>query len=297
MNHISVLQNEVLEGLSLKKGEIFVDATLGSAGHSLSVCQSLGSEILVIGIDQDKERIEESQKKLEGSGCKFKLFNDNFRNLDKILKNQKVDKILFDLGLNSKQLESSGRGFSFLKEEPLLMNFGTNNTLTAKEILNEWAEESIADVIWGYGGERFARKIARKIVEERKGAEIKTTTDLVEIIERAVPAWYKKRKIHPATKTFQALRIAVNEELDSLKEGLEKGFEKLNSGGRIAVISFHELEDRLVKRFFKELKERGQGQILTKKPTVPSRDEIMSNPRSRSAKLRIIEKKDEKPNI
>jgi len=292
MSHASVLLKEVIEGLAPKNGDIFIDATLGSAGHSLEVCKVFGQKVQIIGIDQDTERITASQKKLEENKCNFKVVSGNFRNIDKILdelKVGKVDKILFDLGLNSEQLENSGRGFSFQKDEPLLMNFGRTD-FTADQIVNEWSEESLVDILWGYGEEKFSRQIAKKIVELRKEHEIKTTQDLVEIIEKAVPAWYKHKKIHFATKTFQSLRITVNDELEALKEGLKKSFDRLKSGGKIAVISFHSLEDRIVKIYFRELKNQEVAEILTKKPIVPEREETQGNPRSRSAKLRIIKK-------
>ncbi len=293
MSHISVLSKEVIEGLDIQKGEIFVDATLGSAGHSLQICHELNAELRIVGIDQDAERIEESRKKLEKSECLVEIVKENFRNIDKILdrlKIDKVDKILFDLGLNSEQLENSGRGFSFKKNEPLLMNFSPNPEFTAKTIVNEWSEESIADILWAYADEKFSRQIAKKVVELRKEKEIQTTKDLVETIEKAVPNWYKHKKIHFATKTFQALRITVNDEISALEEGLQKSFEKLNKKGKIAVISFHSLEDRVVKRYFRELKNKEKAKILTKKPITPNEEEIKENPRSRSAKLRIIEK-------
>jgi 16S rRNA (cytosine1402-N4)-methyltransferase len=170
------------------------------------------------------------------------------------------------------------------------MNFSPNPEFTAKTIVNEWSEESIADILWAYADEKFSRQIAKKVVELRKEKEIQTTKDLVETIEKAVPNWYKHKKIHFATKTFQALRITVNDEISALEEGLQKSFEKLNKKGKIAVISFHSLEDRVVKRYFRELKNKEKAKILTKKPITPNEEEIKENPRSRSAKLRIIEK-------
>ena len=297
MAHQSVLSKEVIEGLDLKENAVFVDATLGSGGHSLLICEKLNKKVEIVGLDQDRERIAESEQKLEGAGCNTKLFLENFRNIDRVLEkipNKKVDAILYDLGLNSEQLENSGRGFSFKKDEPLLMNLGEKSRVTAGEILNEWQEESIKDILLGYGEERFAKAIAKKILEQREIREIKTTKDLVEIVERAVPGWYKRRKTHFATKTFQALRIAVNDELEALKESLPKSFESLSVGGKIAVISFHSLEDRIVKNFFKKIKAEGLGKILNKKPIIPSKEEIKENPRSRSAKLRVIEKINQK---
>jgi 16S rRNA (cytosine1402-N4)-methyltransferase len=293
MSHISVLLKEVVSGLDLQKGEIFVDGTIGSAGHSLEVCQRLNKDVRIIGIDQDEDRVKDSREKLEKVGCDSEIVQGNFRDIDKILDKlnvKKVNKIFLDLGLNSEQLENSNRGFSFQKDEPLIMSMSPDPLFTAKEIVNDWAEESIADIIFAYGEEKFSRQIAEKIVILRKESEIKTTKDLVGIIDKAVPNWYKHKKIHFATRTFQALRIAVNDELKALKEALMKSFEKLEVGGRIVVISFHSLEDRIVKDYFRELKNKKLGRVLTKKPITPERVEIKKNPRSRSAKLRIIEK-------
>jgi 16S rRNA (cytosine1402-N4)-methyltransferase len=209
---------------------------------------------------------------------------------------------MLDLGLSSDQFETSGRGFSFQKNEPLLMTFKENlgpEDLTAKQIVNTWDEENIADIIYGYGEERYSRKIAKGIVGARAVKPIETTFDLVEIIKNSTPSRYAHGKIHPATRTFQALRITVNDEINALKEGLEKGWERLAPGGRMAVISFHSIEDRIVKHFYKskEWMEKADGtsertaNIITKKPITASHQEISENPRSRSAKLRIIEKK------
>jgi len=233
---------------------------------------------------------------LEHSKCEVILQKNNFRNLDKVLEKvgiKKVNAILFDLGFSSNQMNKSGRGFSFQKDEPLLMTFKENPTeedLTAREIVNNWEENSIADILYGYGEEKFSRQIARKIVEIRKEKQIETTTDLVKIIEKTIPNWYKHKKIHFATKTFQALRITVNDEIDALKEGLNKALNILRKEGRVAVISFHSIEDRIVKQFFRNKKEEGVGAIITKKPIISNRDEILKNPRSRSAKLRIFQK-------
>jgi 16S rRNA (cytosine1402-N4)-methyltransferase len=294
MSHVSVLLKEILDGLNIQKGDVFLDATLGNAGHSLEVCKTFGKEVRIVGIDQDKERINHSQKILRENNCNFSVIESNFRNIDKVLDQleiKKADKILYDLGLNSEQLENSNRGFSFQKNEPLLMNYGENPEFTARDIVNEWKEESINDILWGYGEEKFSRQIAKKIVELREENKIETTKDLVTIIEKAVPNWYKHKKTHFATKTFQALRITVNDEIKALEESLQKSFERLSSSGRIAVISFHSGDDRLVKRYFRDLKNKGVAELLTKKPILPGNMEVNNNPRSRSAKLRIIEKK------
>ena len=233
---------------------------------------------------------------MKGSKCKVVLKKDNFRNLDKTLESigiEKVNAILLDLGFSSNQMDDSKRGFSFQKNEPLLMTLKDNlneDDLTAKEIVNEWDEENIADIIYGYGEETFSRVIAKKIIELRKEEPIETTYDLVAVIEKAVPNWYKHKKIHFATKTFQALRIAVNDEIGALKEVLPKTIDALGDTGRVAVISFHSIEDRAVKQFFKSQKDADVGTIITKKPITPKRAEVIKNPRARSAKLRIFEK-------
>ncbi len=203
------------------------------------------------------------------------------------------DAIIFDLGVSSDQLENSGRGFSFLKDEPLLMTLKANSSpedLTAKDVVNNWSEENLADIIYGYGEERWSRKIARGIVEARQNGEIRTTGELTGIVEKSVPVRYRKGRIHPATRTFQAIRIAVNDELRALEEGLTKGFEVLKKEGRMAVVSFHSLEDRVVKRFYQNKEREGEAKLVNKKPITPSGEEIRENRRSRSGKLRILEK-------
>ena len=295
-NHKTVLLHESIDGLAITKGDIVVDGTLGGGGHSEEIAKRYGSDITLIGIDMDTEALKRSEERISKITPKVYFFKDNFRNIDKVIEKaglNHTDRILLDIGLSSDQFEISGRGFSFKRDEPLLMTFSNNpedHTFTAKDIVNEWAEESIADVIYAYGEERFSRRIAKKIVEAREVAPIETTFQLTQIVESAVPFWYRKGKINPSTKTFQALRITVNDELGALKEGIAKGFELLAPDGRLAVISFHSLEDRIVKYFFKEQQEKGLGTIITKKALVPSEDEKKENPRSRSSKLRIIQK-------
>ena len=296
MTHIPVLLHEVIDGLALKPGDIFVDGTLGGGGHSEEVLKRFGNRVKIIGIDLDFDAVRRSEERLGQSQGDIKFIEGSFRNLNAILDSlniKGVNKILLDLGLSSNQFEESGRGFSFQKNEPLIMSFKKDlkeADLTAKEILNTWDLENIITIIKSYGEEKFAWKIAKAIVERREVKPIETTFDLVEIIKSATPKFYHHRKIHPTTKTFQALRITVNDEIESLKEGIRKGFERLNNGGRLAVISFHSLEDRVVKQFFKEKGTEGQAKILTKRPIIPSDEEIGQNPRSRSSKLRIIEK-------
>jgi len=297
--HESVLLHETIEGLDLKPKDVVVDGTLGRAGHSIEAFAK-EKEIFLIGIDRDEDAIRESLKKIEAAGIDekhFKLFTGNFRDLDKFLKQagkDLADKIMLDLGLSSPHLDSSGRGFSFRQSEPLIMTMekvAREDSFTARDIVNTWAEEDIANVLYAYGDERYSRRIAKAIVERRQTKTIETTDDLADIIFGSVPALYRHGKIHPATKTFQALRIAVNDELGSLKSGLQVGLNNLNIGGRIAVISFHSLEDRIVKNFMKEAEKNGLGKSLTKKPIIPTDAEIERNPRSRSGKLRIFIKK------
>jgi 16S rRNA (cytosine1402-N4)-methyltransferase len=289
--HISVLLHESTDGLALKVGDTVFEGTVGLGGHSRVLCEKIGKSGIFIGTDADQESLAIAEERLKDLPCKKIFACDNFRNIDTVLVNvgvEKVDAILLDIGLSNRQLEVAPRGFSFMRDEPLLMTFRSSGEgLTAREIVNEWAEESIADIIYGYGEERFARRIAKAIVEARKEKPIETTGQLVEIVKQSVPK-LGFSKINPATKTFQALRIAVNDELGALREGLAKGFERLAPGGRMAVISFHSLEDRIVKEFFRQKKEEGTGTLVTKKPIVPSDTEVKENPKSRSSKLRII---------
>ena len=294
--HKSVLLKEVMDGLDMEDGDIYFDATVGSGGHMEEVWKRMGGGVVLLGIDADETSLSITRAKLDLCGAKASLAVSNFRNIDKRVENLglgRPTKILFDLGWSTDQFEEGGRGFSFQKDEPLLMTFASKageEDLTASEVVNDWAEESLADVIYGYGEERYARRIAKAIVKSRKEREIKTSGQLAEIIKKAVPIFYRFGRIHPATRTFQSLRIAVNDELQALKEGIDKGFDILEEGGRMAVISFHSLEDRIVKNFFKEKQVEGKLEIINKKPIVPSEKEVSENPRSRSAKLRIIRK-------
>jgi len=296
--HKPVLLKEVITTLDIQPSDKVVDGTLGGGGYFREICKLVGKEGLIIGLDQDDsviQKMEETVSQLD-SQCEIKLINENFRHLDKVLSGlniEKVDKIVFDLGISSDQLDDSGRGFSFQRDEPLFMTLKKNlteNDLTAEEIVNDWERSSLIDIISGYGDERFARKIVDGIVETRRKKRIETTFELVEIIKKSVPNWYQSQKIHFATKTFQALRIAVNDEILSLQDGLEKGWDCLNRKGRMVVVSFHSKEDRVVKRFFKDKKLKKVGILIVKKPIVPTRDEVKDNSRSRSAKLRVIEK-------
>jgi 16S rRNA (cytosine1402-N4)-methyltransferase len=293
--HKTVLLKESIDGLDIHEGDIYLDGTLGSAGHALYALQKTNGNLKVIGLDRDQEALERSRQRLS-EYKDVNLVESSYKDLEEVLNRlniSKINRFMLDLGLSSDQFETSGRGFTFKNDEPLLMTFKRDLTpedLTAAKIVNTWAEESIADIIYGFGEERYSRRIAKAIVNYREKKEIERTSELVEIINQAVPFFYKKGRIHPATRTFQALRIAVNDELNTLKIGLLKGFEKLDSGGRMAIISFHSLEDRIVKNFNKDKEELGLAKIITKKPIDPGEEEISQNPRSRSAKLRILEK-------
>jgi len=288
--HKTVLLNETIDGLNLngKSEALILDATFGGGGHSLEILKRF-PKVNVVAIDQDKGVWNKAKDKFKGFEKRISFANINFREIDTL--KDTFEGIIYDLGLSSDQLENSGRGFSFMKDEPLLMTMKENPSpedLTALDIVNGWEEKSLADIIYGYGEERFSRKIAKGIVEARKEKKIETTWDLVKIIEASVPGSYKKGRLHFATKTFQALRIAVNDELQTLQMGLKKGFDVLNKGGRMSVISFHSLEDRIVKRFFKEKQKEDEVILINKKPIIPKEEEIKSNPRSRSSKLRVL---------
>jgi len=294
--HITVLLKESTECLNPKQGDVILDATINGGGHSEEILKMIGEKGRLIGIDQDDEVLNKLKEKWKDRK-NILLARDNFRNLDKVLESLKIEKIngaLFDIGVSSSQIDESGRGFSFQKDEPLLMTMKSRiepDDLTAKEIVNIWSEKDLADTIWKYGEERFSRRIAKNIVRRRKAKKFETTMELVDAIRESVPSFYRNgRKINCATRTFQALRIAVNDELEALKEGMEKAWSFLQGGGSLAVVSFHSLEDRIVKNYFKELAAKNEGKIMAKKPIIPTEEEKKANPRSRSAKLRAIKK-------
>lgn len=296
MAHLPVLLQSTIEALDLKAGERVLDATVGNGGHASLISDQIGPTGLLVGLDADADSIKRATALLKTGPAPFKLLKANFRDLAEVTSANQLgpfDAILFDLGWSSDQLEVSGRGFSFLRDEPLLMTLnnevGPDDT-TAAVIVNEWSLESLETILTGFGEERFAKAIAKAIVAAREQKPIKTTFDLVAIIEGATPAWYRKRKIHVATKTFQALRMAVNAELDSLTAGLNGAWQVLAPGGRLAVISFHSLEARLVKNWFRDQVKAEAGTLLTKKVVKPDRAEQLDNPRSRSAQLRVIKK-------
>lgn len=297
MTHIPVLLHEVIAGLDIHSGETVLDGTLGGGGHFYEIADKLGEKGTLIGLDLDVKAFERIDDVFEAHPkLTIHTRQSNFRHLDIALADLKidgVDKILLDIGLSSFQFEESGRGFSFQKDEPLLMTFAENpheGAVTALSIVNTWDEQALADGIFQFGEERHARKIAWGIVESRKKNPIRTTTDLTNIILASTPKGYHHAGIHPATRTFQALRILTNDELGNLTDGIRVAFNALRPRGRLAIISFHSLEDRIVKTLFREYAGKELGTLITKKPIAPSDQEVSENPRSRSAKLRIIQK-------
>lgn len=291
--HRSVLAHEVAQMLSPRKGELLLDATVGQGGTSEALLEAAPGTRLV-GLDADPEAVAAASKHLAHFKGRVEVVEGNFADLGTILARAgvaQVDKIVFDLGWNRGQL-AAGRGFSFLADEPLLMSYGRapRSGFSAREILNTWSEKAIADALYGYGEERYARRIARAVLERRGFKLFETTLELVEVVRDAAPPGYRHGRLNPATKTFQALRIAVNDELGAISAGLASAWKFLAPGGRIAVITFHSIEDRLVKRTFADLAAKEGGHLLSKKPIIPTRAEVMNNPSARSAKLRGIEK-------
>lgn len=289
--HVSVMTGLVIDMLEPKKGDFVVDATAGMGGHSEALLAA--APIQLLALDADEAAVAATQTRLKRFGERALVVEANFRDLAHVLKKEKVtaiNKALFDLGWNMTQL-AAGKGFSFMHDEALNMSYGKTpaSGFTAQEILNTWEESVIADALYGYGEERYSRAIAKAIVTRREIQPIETTLELVEIIRDAVPASYRHGRINPATRTFQALRIATNDELGSIQSGIMAAWEHLAPGGRIAVITFHSIEDRAVKRLFASLAEDG-GKLVVKKPLIASREEVLQNAPSRSAKLRVIEK-------
>lgn len=294
--HIPVLLHEVIDGLILHEGDVVCDATLGGGGYAEAICQKIGKSGVLIGLDQDHDAVERVAKRLslKDYECTKHLVEANFRDIASVVRDLdyiSLNAVAFDLGLSSYQLEESGRGFSFDRDEPLEMTFVKDvqkADFTAADIVNKWDEKTLADVFYGYGEERYAKRIARMIAERREKEAFERTGDLVDVVEQAIPKRGSRR--HPATRVFQALRIVVNDEVKALEEGLQGAYESLASGGRIAVVSFHSIEDRIVKNFFRDLEKEEKGIRITKKPITPTEEEIQNNPRSRSAKLRIFQK-------
>ncbi len=289
--HIPVLVDEVIDNLNCLRGGIYVDSTLGEGGHGQKILQAILPGGLLIGIDQDGEAIRRAKENLKEYKENLLTFERNFSEIGAILESlriKEVDGILFDLGLSSLQLQDANRGFSFQKDGPLDMRMSENIKLTAGYLLNTFSFDELVKILFQYGEERWARRIVRRVVESRRKRPLETTFQLVEIVKRAIPRSAWPRKIHVATRTFQALRIAVNDELMVLQKSLPQAARFLKKGARICIISYHSLEDRIVKNFFREYKTQGLKAVFPK-PVTPTRQELQMNPRSRSAKLRAGE--------
>jgi len=305
--HVSVLLNETIDELNIKKDGIYVDCTLGGAGHSSEILKRLSEKGRLIGIDQDTDAINAAKEKLKEYN-NVTYVHDNFHNINNILDNlniEKVDGILADLGVSSYQLDKPERGFSYMHDAPLDMRMNKDSDFSAFDVVNGYEEDKLYHVIRDYGEEKFAKRIAQFIVNKRQEESINSTFELVEIIKSAIPAKFRRNGPHPAKRTFQAIRIEVNSELEILNSTIEDGVDKLSEEGRMCIITFHSLEDRIVKNKFKELKNpcicppdipmcvcgrKPKIEIITRKPIEPSENEISVNPRSRSAKLRVAEK-------
>jgi len=315
-HHVTVLLKEAVDGLAVRPDGVYVDCTLGGAGHASAILERLGSGGRLIAFDQDETAIGHARTKLAAHLDRVTLVNDNFRRLERVLMDlpfvprkdgvPQVDGILFDLGVSSPQFDEADRGFSYRHDAELDMRMDRRSTLTAREIVNEWPERDITRILSEYGEERFAARIASRIARRREQAPIRTTGELAELIREAIPAAARRTGPHPARRSFQALRIAVNDELGALEDALEQSVRCLAPGGRVAVITFHSLEDRICKRVFTKYEGRctcppdfpvcvcnseGLLRILTKKPIEPGPAEIEGNPRARSARLRIAEKR------
>lgn len=309
-NHVSVLLHEAVDELQVKPSGIYVDGTLGGGGHSYEICKRLDSEGRLIGIDQDAEALEAAKRRLGEFKDRITLVKSNYERTGEVLEEQgieKVDGIILDLGVSSYQLDNAERGFSYREDAPLDMRMDREQTMSAKEIVNGYSQEELFRVIREYGEERYAGSIARNICRQREKKVIETTFELVDIIRTSMPAKAKNGKGHPAKRTFQAIRMECNRELDVLREALENMVDLLNDGGRLAIITFHSLEDRLVKTSFRRYENpcvcppdfpicvcgrKSKGKVITRKPRIPSAEETEKNTRAKSAKLRVFEKRD-----
>lgn len=298
MRHIPVLLQETIETLTPKEGDIVLDCTFNRAGHSVELAKKIGKSGTLIGFDLDHVALQEGEailkKELKKNLPRLIICETNFRHVVGVLRDKKiqsVDVLLADLGISSQELDISGRGFTFQKDEPLQMTLSSreDSLITAYTVVNEWAQETLVEILRAFSDESYAGRIARHIVEAREIKPITTTKELADIVYHAVPVAYKRGKIHPATKTFQAIRMAVNDEVGALQELLLSLPGVIAKGGRVGFISFHSVEDRLVKNYFRDHKE--EWQVVTKKPIIPSQKEEKENPRSRSAKLRVYIKK------
>lgn len=306
--HTPVMLNECIDNLNIKSNGIYVDGTLGGAGHSTEICETLNQDGTLIAIDRDMDAINASKVILEKYQCRKLFVHNNHSNIKDILNELNIKEIqgaLLDLGVSSYQLDNEKRGFSYMKEAPLDMRMNQSDTLTAQDVVNEYKQDELFQVIKEYGEEKWASRIASFIVKARETKSINTTTELVEIIKSAIPASARRTGPHPAKRTFQAIRIEVNKELQLLKDSVNNFIDSLSPGGRLCIITFHSLEDRIVKRCFNDAVksctcppklpicvcgEEAKVKKITSKPIIPSEDEVHNNPRSRSAKLRVIEK-------
>lgn len=306
-NHQSVLLDEVIDGLAIKPDGIYVDGTLGGAGHAGVVCSKLGAAGRMIGIDQDEDAIKVSKERLKPYGDKVTIVRSNYSDMVNVLHNlgvDKVDGITLDLGVSSFQLDTTERGFSYRFDAPLDMRMDNRQELTAAVVVNEYTESELYHIIRDYGEDKFAKNIAKNIVLERQKEPIQTTGQLAEIVSYSIPMKIKKQGGHPAKRTFQAIRIEVNHELEVLERNISDMIDLLNTGGRFCIITFHSLEDRIVKKAFRTAQnpctcppdfpvcvcgKQSRGKQVTRKPILPSEEEMEINPRSKSAKLRIFE--------
>ena len=306
-NHIPVLKDECIENLNIKKNGIYVDGTLGGAGHSSVILQNLDSKGKLIGIDRDKEALSVAKERLSDYS-NFIAVHDNHVNILKILEEldiSGVDGILLDLGVSSYQLDEASRGFSYMQDATLDMRMNREDKITAANVVNEYSEDELVRIFFDYGEEKFARQIARNIIEYRKNKSIDTTLELVDIVKQSLPKKALQDKGHPAKRVFQAIRIEVNQEIKLLEKGIEDSIKALNKNGRLCIISFHSLEDRIVKKTFEKMQGKcicpkdlpkcvcnyvSYGKIISKKPILPSDKELEINSRSKSAKLRVFER-------